>query len=54
MALFTPPVQAGPDGVVQVPLDLPDFNGQVRLMAVGWQGNRIGAASVPTCSCATR
>ena len=25
---------------VQVPLDLPDFNGQVRLMAVAWQGNR--------------
>ena len=47
VALFTPPVQAGPDGVVQVPLDLPDFAGQVRLMAVAWQGNRIGSASVP-------
>ena len=28
-----------------VPLDLPDFDGQVRLMAVAWQGNRIGAAA---------
>ncbi len=47
VALFTPPVQAGPDGVVTIPLDLPDFNGQVRLMAVGWQGSRVGAAALP-------
>ncbi len=46
VALFTPPVQAGPDGVAQVALDLPDFNGQVRLMAVAWQGNRVGSAAV--------
>lgn len=45
VTLFTPPVQAGPDGVAEVPLDLPDFNGQVRLMAVGWQGSRIGSAA---------
>ena len=45
VTLFTPPVQAGPDGVASVPLDLPDFNGQVRLMAVAWQGSRIGAGS---------
>ncbi len=45
VALFTPPVQAGADGVAQVPLDLPDFAGQVRLMAVAWQGNLVGAAS---------
>ena len=43
VALFTSPMQAGADGVVQVPLDLPDFNGQIRLMAVAWQGNRVGA-----------
>ena len=46
VALFTPPVQAGPDGVAQVALDLPDFNGQVRLMAVAWQGSKVGSASV--------
>ncbi len=46
VALFTPPMQAGPDGTVQVPLDLPDFNGQVRLMAVAWSGNQVGAAAV--------
>ncbi len=46
VALFTPPTQAGTDGVAAVPLDLPDFNGQVRLMAVAWQGDRIGSAAV--------
>ncbi len=46
VALFTPPQQAGTDGVVQVTLDLPDFAGQVRLMAVAWQGGQTGSASV--------
>ena len=46
VALFTPPVQAGADGVAQVSLDLPDFNGQVRLMAVAWQGSKVGSAAV--------
>ncbi len=45
VVLFTPPVQAGADGVASVPLDMPDFNGQVRLMAVSWLGSRIGAAN---------
>jgi uncharacterized protein YfaS (alpha-2-macroglobulin family) len=58
VALFTGPVQVGADGTARIPLDLPDFNGQLRLMAVGWQaggaaggpgggpgGDRIGAAS---------
>jgi len=44
VTLFVPPVQIGPDGKAEIPLDLPDFAGQVRLMAVGWSGNRIGAA----------
>ncbi|MGI4950468.1 MAG: alpha-2-macroglobulin family protein [Janthinobacterium lividum] len=43
VALFSPPVQAGVDGIASVPFDMPDFNGQVRLMAVAWQGNRIGS-----------
>ena len=47
VTLFTPPVQAGADGTATIPLDLPDFNGQVRLMVVAWQGSRIGAASTP-------
>ena len=45
VALFTPPVQAGPDGIASIKLDLPDFNGQVRLMAVGWQGNQIASVA---------
>ncbi len=45
VSLFAGPVQAGADGVAAIPLDMPDFNGQVRLMAVAWEGSRIGAAS---------
>ena len=45
VTLFVPPVQAGADGVVEFPLDLPDFNGQVRLMAVAWSGSSLGAAA---------
>src|SRR5579863_1472642 len=45
VTLFDAPVQAGPDGVAELPLDFPDFNGQVRLMAVAWHGTSIGAAS---------
>jgi alpha-2-macroglobulin len=42
---FAPPVQAGADGTATITVDIPDFNGQVRLMAVAWLGSRIGAAS---------
>ncbi len=45
ITLFSPPVQADAAGHVAIPLDLTDFNGQIRLMAVGWLGNRVGAAS---------
>jgi uncharacterized protein YfaS (alpha-2-macroglobulin family) len=45
VTLFVPPVQAGADGVAEFPLDMPDFNGQVRLMAVAWLGTSLGAAS---------
>ncbi|HEY8290063.1 MAG TPA: alpha-2-macroglobulin family protein, partial [Acetobacteraceae bacterium] len=45
VTLFVPPAQANADGVVEVPLDLPDFNGQVRLMAVAWSGTRVGATN---------
>jgi alpha-2-macroglobulin len=46
VTLFVPPQQAGPDGALNFMIDLPDFAGQVRLMAVGWQGNSIGAGAV--------
>ena len=47
VTLFTPPVQAGADGVAQIPLDMPNFNGEVRLMAVAWQGSKVGSAGKP-------
>ncbi len=43
VALFTPPVQAGSDGIARVKLALPDFDGQLRLMVVAWAGDKIGA-----------
>jgi uncharacterized protein YfaS (alpha-2-macroglobulin family) len=46
VVLFTPPVQAGADGIAHIPLDLPDFAGQVRLMAVTWHGTKVGSAHV--------
>jgi len=47
VALSAGPVQAGPDGVARIPIDMPDFAGEVRLMAVAWQGNRIASAAKP-------
>ncbi|HST74461.1 MAG TPA: MG2 domain-containing protein, partial [Acetobacteraceae bacterium] len=44
VTLFTAPVQADATGTARIALDLPDFNGQVRLMVVSWQGSRVGAA----------
>ena len=47
MALFSGPVAVAADGTATVTLDIPDFAGELRLMAVAWSGNRIGAASKP-------
>jgi uncharacterized protein YfaS (alpha-2-macroglobulin family) len=47
VALFQGPVAVGADGVARVPLDIPDFAGELRLMVVAWDGARIGAASKP-------
>lgn len=46
VTLFVPPMRIGADGRLDIPLDLPDFAGQVRLMAVAWNGTRIGSAAV--------
>jgi uncharacterized protein YfaS (alpha-2-macroglobulin family) len=45
VSLFSGVVRAGPDGVAMVPLDIPDFAGELRLMAVAWEGTRIGQAA---------
>ncbi len=43
VALFTPPIRAGSDGIARVKLALPDFDGQLRLMVVAWAGDKLGA-----------
>ncbi|TCH97685.1 alpha-2-macroglobulin family protein [Roseococcus sp. SYP-B2431] len=45
VVLFSGIVETDADGRAIVPLDLPDFAGELRLMAVAWQGPRVGAAS---------
>jgi uncharacterized protein YfaS (alpha-2-macroglobulin family) len=47
VALFHGPVAVAADGSATVTLELPDFAGELRLMAVAWDGARIGAASRP-------
>ena len=44
LALFSGPVALGASGQAKIPLTLPDFNGQLRLMAVAWDRNRLGRA----------
>ena len=44
VALFSGPVALDSDGHARVPLALPDFNGQLRLMAVAWDRSRVGRA----------
>lgn len=43
VALFSGLLPVGADGKVSIPLDLPDFNGQLRLMAVAHGKNKVGA-----------
>ncbi|MFZ4603228.1 MAG: alpha-2-macroglobulin family protein, partial [Caulobacterales bacterium] len=45
VALFSGLVRVGRDGKAMVPLALPDFNGELRLMAVAWSESAVGAAS---------
>ncbi|QDL92694.1 alpha-2-macroglobulin family protein [Paroceanicella profunda] len=44
LALFSGPLQVGADGTLRLPLDLPAFNGTLRLMAVVWSDSGVGAA----------
>lgn len=45
VSLFSGVVQAGEDGMATVPLEIPDFNGRVRLMSVAWSQDKLGSAS---------
>lgn len=47
VALFSGPVQMDRQGRATVELELPDFNGELRLMAVAWSYSGLGAAARP-------
>lgn len=47
VALFSGPVEFDRQGRARVRLDIPDFNGELRLMAVAWSTTGLGAASQP-------
>ncbi|WP_232830606.1 alpha-2-macroglobulin family protein [Oceanicella sp. SM1341] len=45
LARFAGPLTVGADGTLRVPLDVPAFNGTMRLMAVVWSASGVGAAT---------
>ncbi len=45
VALFSGIVKLDADGAAKVHLDIPDFQGQLRLMAVAFSAHKVGAAS---------
>ncbi|MBB5518597.1 alpha-2-macroglobulin family protein [Amphiplicatus metriothermophilus] len=47
VALYSGLVALGPDGTARVPVEIPDFNGELRLMAVAWSADKLGAAARP-------
>jgi uncharacterized protein YfaS (alpha-2-macroglobulin family) len=47
VALFSGLVKVGVGGIAQVPLDIPDFNGELRLMVVAFTDKKVGDASRP-------
>ncbi|MBV9043547.1 MAG: alpha-2-macroglobulin family protein, partial [Alphaproteobacteria bacterium] len=47
VALFSGLVKVGADGVANVALDIPDFNGELRLMAVAISKGKLGHADRP-------
>lgn len=44
VSLFSGIVKLGADGMAQIKFDVPDFSGQLRLMAVAYDKSRVGAA----------
>ena len=47
VSLFSGVVETDANGAATIAFDIPDFAGELRLMAVAWQANRVGAASRP-------
>lgn len=46
VALFSGLVAVGPDGKAEIPLEIPDFQGELRLMAVAFDGSKVGSSDV--------
>ncbi|MCF6232617.1 MAG: alpha-2-macroglobulin family protein [Rhodobacteraceae bacterium] len=46
MSTFSGPVRVGAGGAAFVNIDLPAFNGTVRLMAVAWSGKAVGQGEI--------
>jgi uncharacterized protein YfaS (alpha-2-macroglobulin family) len=44
VSLFSGPVTVGANGIAQIPIAVPDFEGQLRLMAVAYDKTQAGAA----------
>lgn len=47
VALFSGVVSLDADGSASIPVEIPDFNGELRLMAVAWSANKLGSATRP-------
>lgn len=47
VSLFKGPVKVGADGIARITFDVPDFNGELRLMAVAYNRQRVGSAAKP-------
>ncbi len=47
VALFNGPVTLDDNGAAVITASIPDFNGELRLMAVAWSADKLGAASQP-------
>ena len=47
VSLFEGPVKVGPDGKVTVPIAVPDFEGELRVMAIAYSHSAIGKAEGP-------
>jgi uncharacterized protein YfaS (alpha-2-macroglobulin family) len=45
VVLFSGVVTTDAQGRAEIPLEIPDFAGELRLMAVAWEGPRIGSAA---------
>jgi uncharacterized protein YfaS (alpha-2-macroglobulin family) len=52
VALFSGPVKLDDKGEAKIALEIPDFIGQLRLMAVAYDKDKVGSGEA-RCSCAT-